>query len=107
MILSGKQAAQQFAYRFALERVAIQQAGYLKHQEKKILKHYDANTAEMLKYLESKIIVFKYHHNHLWGMNFFWVLGPKGVSVRLYNTAVHHIEVVLRELGKVNRWMKA
>lgn len=107
MILRGKQAAQQYAYRFALERVVIQESGYLKHQEKKILKHYDQNIADMLKYLESKIIVFKYHNSRLWDMNFFWIAGPKGVSVILYNTATRHIEAVLRELGKVNGWMKA
>lgn len=106
MILRGSSAAQQYAYRFSLQRVVLLQAGYLKHQEKRILKHFDENTEAMLKYLRSKIIVFKHHHNELWGMNFFWVRGPKGVNPVMYNTAAKHIEVVLRELGKVNGWMK-
>lgn len=106
MILLGQTARDVFRERLAAERVTITTSGYSKHDLKKVLKYFDENVVLVHKYLERKLIVFKYHHKHLWGEACtFWWIPPKGISARHFNTANRHISDSIRDLGKKYGWL--
>lgn len=86
------------------ERQKIRDAGYAKHDYKRII--CLVNDYEQLahKYLASKIIVFRYHFRHLWGEAWFHVYDGR-LFARRRNTAMRHVTNALRHLGVEFGWL--
>lgn len=107
MIMRGPTAARMVEDHFYAERRRIARAGYRPADLKKILKRFDAYMVETWPYLCRKIIVFKYHFNHLWLENGYWIAHPRmgAHAMKCYNTATFHIDRALRDVAKSGKWL--